>query len=285
MKLSTLPVRAAVIEPGSGLCFIVAAQNHPGYGGTTLLCERIAGIACFDASEPDSAGKSVFERVGDFGRNNYPLSNIHRWLNSNAETGWYTPSHHGDTPPETGRLFYNEQPYIQKPGFLSGFSKPFLSAMREVEVPVVVRTKKGEGELTGVPAKVFLPSRTEVGKGDENGVAEGLMFPLFHDYTIFKAKPADELMMLHGRSLNPPREGAPNDAAQIFDPKYGWMYWMRTANLLYAFLVRFASPYGAVGYTYANNDIIGVRPCVNLRDDIEVTGDGRPVPTYTIASL
>lgn len=41
MKLRELGIGSVVLEPESGLFFLVAAQNHPGYGGITLLtCRR-----------------------------------------------------------------------------------------------------------------------------------------------------------------------------------------------------------------------------------------------------
>lgn len=95
------------------------------------------------------------------------------------------------------------------------------------------------GGLAYVPAKVFLPSRTE-------------------------------------------RESAHYDAAQIYDPKWGWWYWVRTANMAYDFLNRVASAYGALSYTYANNDSVGIRPVLNLDGELEVVSNGKFEEVFTL---
>lgn len=281
MKIKDLPIGASLQDKNSSIIFLVAGQSHPPYGGTTMLCRNVIGVRCMDAAEPADTVDSVFERVELYGRNNYRLSNLHRWLNSDRED-WYAPSHEIDTPPEKPYLRYGEQPYTAIPGFLSSLSPAFRAALLEVDVPVLERRSKDKGELITVKARAFIPSRTEVGKGDENGVAEGKMLPLFHDYRIFKAKPTGEQLALHGRSWNPGRPDAPLDRPQIYDPKYGWWYWMRTPSLKYAFLNRVASAYGAVSYTYANNDVVGIRPVVNLDGDTPVSGTGEVDVIYTV---
>ncbi|MBC5581874.1 hypothetical protein H8S23_10170 [Anaerofilum sp. BX8] len=281
MKLGDLPIGARVCDQGGEAAFLVAAQNHPGYAGTTLLAEKVLGVRCLDAAEPQRRQVSIFERVWQFGSNDYATSNLHQWLNS-QETDWFHPQHEEDCPPSTPYLRYGEQPYDGLPGYLSGFSKTFLAQMLVSQVPVLRRTEQGKAELTWVKARVFLPSRTELNKGDECGVAEGKPLPLLWDQRIFKAVPQESELKKHGRSWNPGRATAPEDAPQIYDPRYGWWYWMRTPSSLYAFLTRVASPYGAVSYTYANNDVVGVRPLMNLDAGTQVEGDGQIDETYTI---
>lgn len=58
-----------------------------------------------------------------------------------------------------------EVAYQTRDGFLTGFSPRFREALLEVQVPYLKMTRKDAGELAYVPAKVFLPSRTELGKG------------------------------------------------------------------------------------------------------------------------
>ena len=50
----------------------------------------------------------------------------------------------------------------------------------------------------------------------------------------------------------------------------------------YKFMVRVMSPYGSVSYTYANNDVVGLRPLVNLNADLEIVDDGIAAPRYRI---
>lgn len=185
-------------------------------------------------------------------------------------------------PPQAEYLRYKERPYDTIPGYLAGFSEVFRNHILESAVPVLRRISNGKVKLTTVRAKIFLPSRTELLKGDECGIAEGRPLPLLYDHRIFKARPLKSEMEKHGRSWNPGRETAPFDAAQIYDPKYGWWYWMRTPHYRYAFLLRVASPYGAVSYTYANNDVVGVRPMMNLDEMTPVEGNGEIDEIFTI---
>jgi len=281
MKLRELEIGSIVKDSIKDLTFLVAAQNHPGYGGTTLLAQKIVDLGCFDAAEPKSRKEGNWRQACLYGYNDYAKSNVHQWLNANG-TGWYQPSHETDTPPEMSYTRYQEVAYESRPGFLTGFSGIFQEALLEVEVPYLKCIRRDQGELGFVKAKVFLPSRTELGKGDEHGIAEGAMFPLAYDPTSFKTTLTEERLDFYGRKINPQRDSAPYDAAQIYDPKWGWWYWIRTANMGYDFLNRVASAYGALSYTYSNNDSVGIRPVLNLDGELEVESNGKFMEVFTI---
>lgn len=282
MKLKDLEIGSRVRDSKSSLTFYVAAQDHPGYGGTTLLAEKIVELGCLDAAEPKRKfEKSVFEQSNLYGCNDYGISNLHQWLNSSG-SDWYAPQSETDSPPEDPYLRYGEVPYTRRAGFLAGFSEQFLEALIPVEVPYLRRTERDAGVLSTVQAKVFLPSRTEIGKGDEKGIAEGAMLPLFYDYSIYRTTMTQPLLEKYGREINPARETAPYDAPQIYDPKYGWWYWIRTANMGYSFLNRVASPYGALSYTYSNNDSVGIRPMLNLDGELPVQSNLKYDELFTI---
>ena len=274
MKLSTLKLGDCVRDRRSGLSFSVAAIDHPGYDGVVLVCDNVIRCAAFDAAEPDSKGRFPFDAVNQYGRNNYELSNLHQWLNS-EKTFWYRPSHETDTPPKGSNLLYNEQPNFEANGFLRELSPAFVSHIMESRVPVLTRTGKGKGELHTVNAKVFLPSRTEIGMGNESGYAEGAPLPYFEGRAHLNCAPTETQMKIFGRSWNPGwdyglRGSAPLDAAQIFDPKYRWWWWCRTPSLAYAYLVRVMSANGGYSYTMAYNDIVGVRPMMVVDPDAPV---------------
>ena len=270
MRLSQLPLGARVRDYKSDLVFITAAKDHYGQPGVTLLAERICTVACFDAAEPENIQNRVWDGYDRFGNNSYSKSNIYRWLNSESEN-WYTPSHSLDTPPEKSLIRYGEMPSDIRQGFMHEFSDTFKSCLLETDVPVLERREKNSGELTCVKAKFFLPSRTEIVKGDESGFAEGKPLPICYDpLFVHRIKPTERDMERYGRSWNPGRADAHLDAPQIYDPKYGWWYCLRTPNLQYGFLVRVMTTYGALSYTYANNDVVGIRPVCNLSPDTEV---------------
>ena len=64
----------------------------------------------FDAAE--AAGRGL-----DFGNNDYSLSNIRQWLNSEDGRGWWKSTHVFDAPPS----------YADRPGFLYGFTEGSLA--------------------------------------------------------------------------------------------------------------------------------------------------------------
>lgn len=270
MRLGSLPIGSRVLEPQSALIFTVADRRDGGYPGMTMLSERIVTAACLDGAEPDATGDPRWDGWARFGRNDYPGSTLHRWLNS-AQEDWYAPAHPYDRPPSPEHLRYGEQPNLDRPGFLGRFSPVFRSALLDTPVQVLERMGKDQGRLVQVTAKLFLPSRTEIAKGDESGFAEGRPLPLCYDPgQVHRIRPVRQELERCGRSWNPAHEGAPLDAPQIYDPRFGWWYWLRTPSLRYGFLARVVSAYGAVSYTYANNDIVGVRPMCCLEPDLEV---------------
>lgn len=283
MKLADVGYGRKIYDRKSCMRFRVAAQDHYGPGITTLLADHVVGVRAFDAAEPGKKGAYPYEASDRFGNNNYALSNLHRWLNS-ADENWYHPTHAYDTPPTAENLRYGEHPYAAEPGFLARFSDILRENLVQTEIPVFVRTGKLKGELQTVSACVFLPSRTEMNKGDELGFAEGRPLPIFYDHYIFKATPSEDQLEKYGRSWNPeePENNLYYDQAQLYDPKFGWWYYMRTPSPHYKFLVRVMSPYGAVSYTYANNDVVGIRPLVNLRADLAVSDVGTEEPVYRI---
>lgn len=281
MKIKDIPVGGRLRDRRSGFDFLIAAKDHPGYNGVPVVCEQVIKCACFDAAEPDTPGDTIFDRVRLYGSNDYEKSNIHAWLNSGG-TYWYRPSHPTDTPPAGRNLRYDEQPTLDVHGFLHFLRPEFADAIIEQDVTVLVRTGKEKGELTTVKARVFLPSRTELGMGNESGFAEGAPLPLFEGRANLRAKPTQQQMQIYGRSWNPGfdlglRCIAPMDNAQLFDPKHSWWYWCRTPHLAYAYLVRVMSANGAFSYTMAYNDMVGVRPMMALNPDTELDDEGCPV--------
>lgn len=265
MKLKELPLGSRVVDQGSGVSFLVADQDHYGPGTTALITEFVIRAGCFDAAEAKAA-----DDTAKYGSNCYATSNVAAWLNSD-QWDWYTPQTDTDEKPARFHLLYNEMPYDQVIGFLYAFSPEWKDAMVETEIDTLVRTGKKTGQVEKLKTKVFLPSRSELCWGDESGYPEGSPLALFvQDKKYLKTRPTDEMLSIYGRSWNPGWEfggripSAVLDAPQIYDPKYGWWYWTRTPHLNYEYLVRVKDSYGSLTYTTAYNDIVGIRPLMNL---------------------
>jgi len=103
-----------------------------------------------------------------YGSNNAGESAARQWLNSAAAANaWWSPQTKFDTPPA----------YANAAGFLAGFDSDFLDAIIPVDVTVIRNTVYEEGGVTGgsyvLRDKMFLPSMTELGLGNNNSIAEG----------------------------------------------------------------------------------------------------------------
>lgn len=143
-------------------------HDHLGYpvGSTTLLTDSIIAFAAFDAVEPDNenAGRAKFAN------NNWYDACLRTWLNS-VDKSWYTPTHSWDMPPE--KPFVTENPYVDKPGFLSGFSENEKNILLKTVVSYDGYKKNDYYSVD----KVFLLSATEVGLKSSD--KDGGMFSYF----------------------------------------------------------------------------------------------------------
>lgn len=272
--VSQLAIGERICDERNQLTFFIADHNHYGQGLTTLVSEYVIRVGCYDSKEPGQKDDRAY-----YGNNNYEISNINSWLNS-SQMDWYSKTHELDKKPDTEYLRYNEQPYVWVPGFLYSFSDEFKDAVRPAKIPCLIRKEKGVGEIKDLEVKAFLLSRTEIGWGDENGIPEGSLLKLFENKAYQDAVPTKEQIEIHGRSWNPGWDfggrikPAKYDDPQIYDPKFGWWYWLRTPHLVYPYLVRVRSTYGALSYTMAYNDVVGIRPVLNVDSEFKVYSDG-----------
>ena len=120
------------------------------------------------------------------GSNNYKESYVRQWLNSDADTayGWRNPQTPFDVRPSTDRDY---DTLMYQKGFMYGLDGDFLDAVCAVE-NITARNVIFEysGELGGYDTftdKFWLPSITELGLGNNNGIAEGEVFEFYDGAT------------------------------------------------------------------------------------------------------
>ena len=143
------------------------SEEHP--KTITLMTKNIIRKAAFDAAEPDNPDSMR----KDNGNNRWSVSNIRQWLNSDGVAGkWFTAQHEYDAPPTSGNVSSADGAYADAPGFLAGFSANVLQHFTDITNITALCNADGGGSETTVD-KVFLPSRTEMGYGKINGIAEG----------------------------------------------------------------------------------------------------------------
>jgi hypothetical protein len=138
----------------------------------TLMPHDCLENLMFDNKEPNNSNSNR----KNYGNNRYLYSNIRQWLNSSAAAGsWYTNRHSADAAPDYATT---------KPGFMSYFDSDFLAVIGKTKIKTAKNTVTDGGGYEEMEDEYFyLPSRTEVGLGNENNIAEGALFPYFNSNT------------------------------------------------------------------------------------------------------
>ena len=215
-----------------------------------------SGIVCTEGSGGTSLGTTTasnptykteanlnFTERNAYGSNRWIHSANRKWLNSDAPgaasgqiASWWTASDEFDMPVRS-----------TLPGFLHGLDPAF----RELIQPVRARTAKciADGySYEDVIEKVFLPSMTELGYGENNSVketaskADGTLNKTGAWDAYVGASNADRIKTLSGTA------------------RY---YWLRSPNPSNASDVRFVNPSGVLNYNIALNSY-GVSAGLNL---------------------
>ena len=253
-----VPVKSAYQSLlGQYVVLKMADKNHTGYpsNSVTLIFDKIPIVLAFDAKEPNNSN-------GDrknYGNNRYSYANVLQWLNSNATAGnWYSAKHSADqSPNSTSVVTYN--PYADLAGFLAMLDDDFVAALLDTTVTVAKNTVTDGGSYETVTAKMHLPSTTEVGLANENGIAERSKLALFSDNTSRLAYPTAECV------------SNSDYTSSSFNTSSSWYWWLRTPFSGYSFSVRLVYTSGALNSNSAYLGHGGVRPLCNLKSDILVS--------------
>ena len=119
-----------------------------------------------------------------YGSNNWRDSNVRQWLNSNAESNWWTPA----TTVDRLHATYSDE-NVQSTGFLYGFDSHFLSVIQPVNVLTLCSTKfefdnnYGLGTSYTTLDKMFLLSRHEINVTANVTPTEGTALPYYTNLT------------------------------------------------------------------------------------------------------
>lgn len=255
--MSTLPVGAIVKSVntkynGAVIRFVVGRQSSDRVG---LVTEKIISLKAFDAKEPSNSNSSR----QSYGNNRASVANLLLWLNSAAAGGWYSAQHRADAPPTAANVWSSHNPYDQEAGFLSFFEADFRNALLNDTITVAKNTVTDGGGSEQITRKVRLLTETEVGLGNENGIAEGTQWPLFTDNESRKAYPTAEAVS---------KSTYTNSSLSATQP---WYYWLLTPNAGYANYVRIVYSDGSLNNINAWNGSRGVRPALFLAPDTLVS--------------
>lgn len=231
---------------GAVIRFVVGKKATDRVG---LVTERIITLKAFDAKEPSNSNNDR----KNYGNNRASVSNILLWLNSAAAAGgWYTAQHSADAPPTSANVWSNHNPYDTEAGFLSFFEPEFRAALLDDTITVAKNTITDGGGSEQITRKVRLLTETEVGLGNENGIAEGTQWPLFTDANSRKAYPTAEAVSKSTYTSSSLNASSP------------WWWWLLTPYAGYAYSARNVHSDGSLGHGSAYGDYYGVRPALFL---------------------
>ena len=212
---------------------------------TYLACMpvNIIDLREFDAAEPASANAD--QRTN--GNNQYSTSNIFKWLNSDAPGGqWYdnaTKPHANDTV---------SAEFAAHPGFLYYFTNAEKTALKIMELTIAKNTITAGGGTEKVSGKVHLPTRTQMGLGNENNIVEGDPFDAFKT-------DADRIATAHPQVIT---KTAQVSSSKPADLSTAWWYWVATAWTGNSYHARHVKGDGTIGSTNSSWGGDGVRPVI-----------------------
>lgn len=251
---------------GKNITWMVIDHAHTGYpqNYTTLRTEKIIACLSFDAGEPENTDSNRRSN----GNNNYFVSNIDRWLNSDKPAGkWWSKSHTYDSAPTIENVSHN--PYKDKSGFLAMLNSKFVNIILETSIKYK-QPDVDSGGLRTSSRKVFLLSETELG-GTPNG--EGYKFSIYTD---------DE-----SRKHYPTQEAYDNSAYKEskFATNEPWYVWTRTQDSSNSSYVRRIFIQGNIDFNTAKTGTHGIVPVCNISSDTLLNAEPDSDGCYTLAEL
>lgn len=253
INLNTAEIGTKVIDYnstyyGEPIVWIIAAKNHSGYpvNSVTLIADKLLCIKPLDAREPNNSDS---DKRG-WGNSAYDVSNISTWLNSSG-SNWYSKKHNADEPPTSDKVKNN--PYNNEAGFMTNISSSFKNSLLSTDIKTA-KLKRDGGGYSNITTKFFLPSKTEVGLGAENGIDEGTVIELFNNGNR-KAYPTDKSVS----------NSAFKDSN--LNASKNWKWYLRSADTNYGCRNIIVQADGNIGWNDAQEGDLGIRPICNVKND------------------
>ena len=261
-NLSNLPIGAKVKfgkhsvngETAQPIVWRIVAKGHSGYpsNSVTVLANGIIDLRAVDAREPNNtvANKQTF------GNNDYDVSNIDQWLNTNVSP-WYTAKHTYDQSPNT-TYTSNATGYENRPGFLSNFSTAEIAAIMSTTITFTKYNKTTGSAIR----KIFLPSASEMGFSSE--VTDGVVWSYFAGVDIDTASKRSAYVT--SQCLN--NTLSTSVPTSINTP---WYWWLRSAKYDTVETTQGISSTGVSHTAITSRGDLGIRPAMNLSATLSVS--------------
>ena len=237
--------------------------------GALMLADKVIDTLPYDAKTNDNNRSKSHSRNynrDNRGSNYWKDSNMRSWLNSTAVAGevkWLC----GNPPREDS---VNGNAYDQKAGFLNGFSKAEIAAMKNVTQRSIVSHPEynlgfhdGEGR-----------SDLEFNRDIEN-VANNFD-------SAYGENSTEKVFLPDVKQVNTVWKNFGNYYIARNEQGTAWPYWLRTPYSSCNHLMRYVESSGSIERHYPMTDYMGVRPAFYLDSDYYVTtsGDGSASNPY-----
>lgn len=218
------------------------------------MTKQIIDLRSFDGKEPTNTDHNRKNN----GNNNWQYSNIEQWMNSD-QASWYSAQHQYDAPPSSANCWHYSNgttynAYDTHKGFLYYWSADEKSLLKDMTLTLANNTVTDGGGSYTWTGKVWLPTYTQIGGGQNNSISEGEAFSKF-------TNDASRIKSIH------PNCAANNEYCKVNNyasSKTHW-YWTSSANPSNSLYVRIVDFGGPVGSTYAAcNGRSGFAPCICL---------------------
>ena len=216
------------------------------------MTKQIIDYRCFDAKE----SRNTNDRRKYDGNNNWSVSNIEQFLNSD-QASWYSAQHQYDAPPTSANCsYYNDcttrNAYDSHKGFLYYWSDSEKSILKDMTLTLANNTITDGGGIYTWTGKVFLPTYTQMGCGQNNYISEGEAFSKFTGNST-------RIKTIHEKCA------ANNECCKLsnYNNTTAGKYWMCSASLSTSASVYGVFISGSFGsINSANDGESGLAPCI-----------------------
>lgn len=214
------------------------------------MTKQIIDLRCFDAKE----GQNTDSDRMDYGNNNWSVSNIEQFLNSDQES-WYSAQHEYDDQPVSANIYVNPKtPYDTHKGFLYYFSKEEKSLLKDITITLANNTVTDGGGSYTWTGKVWLPTYTQMSGNQNDSIRESFKFDKYSDNNS------------RIKTIN--KYCAENNPWCVGNSKIegtAWHYWMSSAIPSTSCYVWRVEPNGApISNIRASYGHTGLAPCICL---------------------
>lgn len=216
------------------------------------MTKQVIDLRTFDGKESTNTDSNR----KNYGNNNWQYSNIEQWMNSD-QANWYSAQHSYDAPPSKDNCYHYSKgttynAYDTHKGFLYYWSNEEKALLKDMTITLANNTASDGGGSYTWTGKVWLPTYTQMGGGQNNSISEGEAFSKFTDN-------ASRIKSLHDMVK------ANNEYAKVNNSSGNWWHWTSSAHPSYSRSVRGVFSGGSVGGTCtAYRGDIGFAPCICL---------------------